>query len=120
MKEKSSPKKIALEYFDFFYGSTFRQEWHGMRLAMLTGQKYIALVNNYSNLPQIRDNLEKQTALDMFDYISKLNKDNEKFEELFKKMKIPQELKIYTFDNRETRRFQAPTNENDTKQSKID
>lgn len=95
LKEKSSPKKLALEYFDFYYSSTFQEEWHGMRLAMLTGQKHMALVNNYSNLPQTLESLQKQTAIDVFNHISKQNCDNKSFEEIKQNLKIPPEFKVF-------------------------
>lgn len=95
LKEKSSPKKLALEYFDFYYSSTFQEEWHGMRMAMLTGQKYMALVNNYSNVDQTLEKLQKQTAIDVFNHISKQNYNNQSFDELKQRLKIPSKLKVF-------------------------
>ena len=97
-----------------------------MRLAMLTGQKHMALVNNYSKLDLTLDNLQKQTAIDVFNHISKQNHDNKSFDEIKQKLKIPPELKVlenknwlidyksnfkkvYSFDTGETRRFKTPS-----------
>lgn len=117
MKEKHSAKKLALEYFDFFYGATFKDEWHSMRLAMLTGQKYMAVVNNYSDdLATIQASLQKQAALNMFDYLRRKN-ENEKWldEESVRQLAIPPELKVYAFDTGETMRFESPSRDSNAK-----
>ena len=95
MKEKNSPKKLALEYFDFFYASTFKEEWSSMRLAMLTGQKHMALVNNFSNLDVTLAHLQKQTALNVFEYLRRKNQDEKWLnDEEIQQLRIPPELKV--------------------------
>lgn len=95
MKEKNSPKKLALEYFDFFYASTFKEEWNSMRLAMLTGQKHMALVNNFSNLDVTLADLQKQTALNVFEYLRRKNQDEKWLtDEEIQQLRIPPELKV--------------------------
>ncbi len=112
---------MALEYFDFFYGTTFGTEWNQMRLAMLTGRKYVALVNNYANRDETIGNLERIAAIDLFGYASKFNAKliQEKFSSLteenlcdFKNFNAPAAWKVYSFDNDDTRDFPAPSNDN--------
>ena len=106
LKEKRSAKHLALEYFDFFYASTYATEWQSMRLAMLTGTgKHTALLNNYMNdsgcLAATESDLRAETALSMFDHLSKANRRNQLLE-------IPQALKVYCFDTGDTRIFKPP------------
>lgn len=115
LKEKTSPKNLALEYFDFFYGSTYGQEWHKMRLALLTGRKYTALVNNYSDWTETVKNLQNIAALNFFDYLLQHNlkelvDKNQDLEntKYFDQLKLPQALKIFLFDNGDTRQFDSP------------
>lgn len=122
LKEKHSAKKLALEYFDFYYGATFKDEWHSMRLAMLTGQKYMAVVNNYSDdLAATLASLQKQTALNIFEYLRKKNENENRLEEESvrqQQLAIPPELKVYAFDTGETMRFETPSREFNDPESK--
>lgn len=84
-----------------------------MRLAMLTGRKYTALVNNYSNWFDTTKELEKSASINCFDFLAKYNfKENineqEKLKSYSEKIKIPQSLKIYAFDNGDIRQFPSP------------
>ena len=117
---------MALEYFDFFYGTTFGVEWNQMRLAMLTGRKYVALVNNYSNWIEASENLEKLAAINLFDYTSRSNSMliKENFDKLeqekldaYKKFNAPAAWKVYTFDNGDISTFPNPTQDDDKLQS---
>lgn len=51
-KSKQELKKSAcehcLEHFDQFYGKTYGAEWPSLRLALLSRQKFAALVNRYA------------------------------------------------------------------------
>jgi hypothetical protein len=68
-KQKTAAPRLALEYFDFFYGASFGDEWHRARLAMLNEQrKYAALVNNYADWPSTLSQLESLTALNMYEF----------------------------------------------------
>ena len=112
---------MALEYFDFFYGSTYGTEWNQMRLALLTGRKYVALVNNYANREDTISKLEKLSAIDLFDHSIKINLkliqesisslSEEKINH-YKNFSIPTAWKAYCFDNDDIRDFPQPKNDN--------
>lgn len=102
LKEKQSAKHTALEYFDFFYSSSFGMEWNKMRLGMLTGSKYTAMINNYSIHTDTLKQMQDLTALNMFEFALK-NKPNNS------ELKIPISLKVFCFDNGDTRQFPSPT-----------
>lgn len=93
-----------------------------MRLAMLTGRKFTALVNNYSARDETIKKLEKLAAVNMFDFAIKNNlifiKENyskldEKALNAYKNFHVPTNLKIYCFDNGNVSRFPSPTLDND-------
>ena len=115
IKEKASPKALALEYFDFYYGSTFGAEWSPIRLAMLTGtSKPTALINNFAiNSNDTMRHLESQTALDLFKFSFQFYKktlDEHKTgptsgERL---VRVPEMLRVFCFDNGDTTRFRSP------------
>jgi hypothetical protein len=95
-----------------------------MRLAMLSGRKYVALVNNYANRSETMNKLEKIAAIDLFDHASKMNSNNlkEKFASFSQKdldhfinFQAPPSWKVYVFDNDDTRDFPAPTCNNNTR-----
>lgn len=113
IKEKRSAKNLALEYFDFFYSTTYLNEWNTMRLALLTGSKYVALVNNYSSWKETEKELEAQTALNMFEFVGKFNQkrmseDIEFARRMIEALRLPRALKIYTFDSGDATKFPAP------------
>lgn len=114
IKQKLASKHLALEYFDFFYGAAFGAEWNKIRLAMLTGTKHAALVNNYSyHLPtEIARSLEQQGSVDLFDFAlkNKLKAAETTSEEVehLKEMNVPPMLKVYCFENGDTNRFNTP------------
>ena len=115
LKEKKSAKHTALEYFDFFYSSTFGNEWNKIRLAMLTGSKYAAMLNNYSsNHVETLQQLQSLAALDLFEFsfrhkmksieTSSATEDAKKRQlDLLLKFKNQPLLKLFTFDNGDTR-----------------
>ena len=91
---------------------------------MLTGRKYVALVNNYANRSETMNKLEKMAAIDLFDHASKMNSKNlqEKFTSFsqtdldhFKNFQASSAWKVYVFDNDDTRDFPAPTYDNNTR-----
>ncbi|RNA26192.1 5-methylcytosine rRNA methyltransferase NSUN4 isoform X1 [Brachionus plicatilis] len=104
IKEKKSSKNLALEYFDFFYGSTYGKEWHSMRLAMLTGKKYMALVNNFSNFIETGAYFEKNATIDVLKFLQKYHdKQNSHLNQNF-----PKNLNIFSFDSGDCRDFSKP------------
>ena len=85
-----------------------------MRLAMLTESKYVALVNNYSDVGRTLKRLEDQTSVDIFDFalkyeIARLSgkRGKERLEHL-QRLKIPPALKVYGFDNGQVTKFDSP------------
>lgn len=114
--EKTSAKTLALEYFDFYYGSTFGPEWSPIRLAMLTGSsKPTALINNFAiNSSDTMNRLEKETALNLFkfsfDYYqkSRFNANGEEKTPFDNLVRVPAMLKVFSFDVGNTARFPAP------------
>lgn len=114
VKEKTSAKNLALEYFDFYYAPTFGQEWNQMRLALLTGRKYVALVNNYANRTQTISELKNQTALDVIEYSRQVEEkarsergDTNQITNLMD-LNIPQVLKVFSFDTNDATQFASP------------
>ena len=105
-----STKNGALEYFDFYYAPIFGQEWNKIRIALLTGQKYVALINNYSDFKkETIEELKKKTAFNLFDSIyENLKKNNPLKLEEFKKLKIPAKLKVFSYDIGDTTNFPSP------------
>ncbi|CAF0892571.1 unnamed protein product [Brachionus calyciflorus] len=110
LKEKKSSKKLALDYFDFFYGSTFGKEWNPMRLALLTERKYTALVNNYSNFIETNSKLEKLGSINLLNFLEKYH---EKNKHDVSNIHIPKNINIYTFDNGDTSQYPSPKQNSD-------
>ena len=119
IKEKTSAKALALEYFDFYYGSTFGIEWNPIRLAMLTGtSKPTALINNFAiNNDDVIKSLEKQTAMDLFQFSFNYYQKNrlessvegdEQTSWSHELVRVPEMLKVYCFDNANISRFRPP------------
>ncbi|KAK9752720.1 16S rRNA methyltransferase RsmB/F [Popillia japonica] len=63
-KNKTSCDR-ALDHFDEFYSQTFAEDWPSIRHGLLSKQKYIAVVNNFSDADQTNLNLEKIGALNV-------------------------------------------------------
>lgn len=80
MKKKTNRQK-ALVHFDDFYKSVYGQRWPGIRAAMLTEHKYVALVNNFSDKEAIKELLEQNGAMNIREIYENYN------EELFRSRK---------------------------------
>ncbi|XP_045476059.1 5-methylcytosine rRNA methyltransferase NSUN4 [Harmonia axyridis] len=65
VRKKVQPVDKALSYFNEFYEPIFGQKWPEIRAGLLSNQKYIAVVNNYANAPEICKNLELTGALNI-------------------------------------------------------
>lgn len=75
-----------------------------MRLAMLTGRKYVALVNNYSDFIETGALLEKNASINFLKYLDMYHsKHNSSIEP-----NLPKNLNIFTFDNGDCRDFTSP------------
>ena len=96
---------MALEYFDFFYGASYGTEWNQARLAMLTGSKYAALVNNYASRDETTKLLSQMAAVDFFDFArnEKNQRGNTKEDFLEPKM-----LKVFSYPTGDTSLFPSP------------
>lgn len=55
----------ALKHFDDFYGSVYGARWPGMRAALLSEPKYIAVVNNFGDSEETQRMLEADGAMDL-------------------------------------------------------
>ncbi|XP_073976857.1 5-methylcytosine rRNA methyltransferase l(2)10685 isoform X2 [Rhodnius prolixus] len=62
------PFDKALEYFDDFYGNVFNKMWPSVRLALLSSQKYVAVVNNFSDTDRIIPHLENLGGVNIRDH----------------------------------------------------
>ncbi|KAH0618654.1 hypothetical protein JD844_018051 [Phrynosoma platyrhinos] len=56
--------RLALQIFDMNYGVQFGSLWPSIRISLLSEQKYGALVNNFSDVLQITQQLENLNAVD--------------------------------------------------------
>ncbi len=105
-----------MQYFDFYYAPIFGDEWKKIRLALLTGQKYTALLNNYADLPKNTEELKKLGALDLFEHLIKL-KSNDTNNDTLGFQHIPKALKVFCFDNGNIEYFPEPTRDENKKLS---
>lgn len=64
LKKKSNTQK-ALQHFDDFYKSVFDHRWPGIRAALLTEHKYVALVNNFADTEKTKEALELKGAINI-------------------------------------------------------
>ncbi|XP_026476433.1 5-methylcytosine rRNA methyltransferase NSUN4-like [Ctenocephalides felis] len=97
MKDKKIfPKHRALEHFDDFYKSVFGDKWPSIRVALLSPQKYVALVNNFGDTEKTCEKLENLGGINLR---TLYNIQKEKF--LMKKQKKQRDKqldKIYKMD----------------------
>ncbi|KAK5641965.1 hypothetical protein RI129_010512 [Pyrocoelia pectoralis] len=75
IRKKNRPSDKAMEHFDDFYKDVFGSHWLNIRKGLLGVQKYVAVINNYSNTEVSIDALEKDGALNMRTLYT-LEKDN--------------------------------------------
>lgn len=65
MRKKVHPADKALQHFDDFYQQVFSKNWESIREGLLGKQKYVAVVNNYSDCEATMAKLELQGALNI-------------------------------------------------------
>ncbi|XP_046405694.1 5-methylcytosine rRNA methyltransferase NSUN4 isoform X2 [Ischnura elegans] len=63
--KKKTAKDKALLHFDELYKSIYGSEWPSIRLALLSQQKYCAVVNNFSDSEETISALKKLGAVDI-------------------------------------------------------
>ncbi|XP_078001467.1 5-cytosine rRNA methyltransferase NSUN4-like [Glandiceps talaboti] len=80
-KLKNSPSVLALSYFDKTYKEEYGSKWSSIRLALLSEQKYSALVNNYCDSKEIQDKLNELGAKDFVQSCAKILKVNSNIEQ---------------------------------------
>lgn len=129
LKEKRSAKNLALDYFDFFYAPLYGVEWPKIRLALLTGRKYTALVNNYSiNRNETINDLTKLGAFNLFEICMRSLEKHDNVDETatssvvidrkqIKELKIPTTLNVFCFDNGNASEFPSPSPDSNRKSS---
>uniref|UniRef100_A0A1I8NEZ8 NOL1/NOP2/Sun domain family member 4 n=1 Tax=Musca domestica TaxID=7370 RepID=A0A1I8NEZ8_MUSDO len=64
-QKKKNNTDRALENFDDFYGSVFGVRWRSIRAALLTENKYIAMVNNFGDNEKTCSKLEMDGAINV-------------------------------------------------------
>lgn len=62
-------------HFDDFYKSVYGQRWPGIRAALLTEHKYVALVNNFCDRDRTKEQLEQNGALNIRIIYERYNED---------------------------------------------
>ncbi|RZF32742.1 hypothetical protein LSTR_LSTR005935 [Laodelphax striatellus] len=65
LKKMTQPSDKALEHFDDFYASVFKNSWRSIRLALLSPQKYCAVVNNFADTEETAAFFENNGAFNM-------------------------------------------------------
>lgn len=63
--QKTTNTERALEHFDDFYKSVFGPKWPGIRASLLTENKFVAIVNNYGDAEQTKQNFELSGAINV-------------------------------------------------------
>ncbi|KAK6061767.1 WD domain, G-beta repeat protein [Cooperia oncophora] len=56
-----TPSMVALDHCDFYYGPMFGKRWPSIRLGLLTPNKYIAVMNTFSNECDTHEELLKSS-----------------------------------------------------------
>lgn len=64
LKKKTNTEK-ALQHFDDFYGSVYGKRWGGIRAALLSERKYMALVNQFGDAEKTKEMLENGGAINV-------------------------------------------------------
>lgn len=64
-EKKKFPTNRALQHFDDFYKNVYGKKWPSIRLALLSPQKYIAVINNFGDPDETCDTLKNEGALDL-------------------------------------------------------
>lgn len=65
VQKKKAVTDRVLENFDDFYGTVFGTRWNSMRAALLSDQKYIAMVNNFGDIEKTCNLLEMTGAINV-------------------------------------------------------
>ncbi|KAL7304112.1 hypothetical protein TKK_0003570 [Trichogramma kaykai] len=67
LKKKKRSTQKALEHFDDFYKTVYGEDWKNIRSALLNNKehKYVAIVNNFSDVERISQELETIGAIDL-------------------------------------------------------
>lgn len=63
--KKQQPTDRALKHFDDFYKSVFGPRWGGIRASLLTEHKFAALVNNYGDAEETKEQIELSGAVNL-------------------------------------------------------
>ena len=67
VKSKTAlPTSLAMNHFDQFYGSVYKEaRWGSMRLGLLSKQKYAVMVNNFGDSEATIEMLEEMGCVDI-------------------------------------------------------
>lgn len=72
---KKTTKNHALEKMDDFYGSVFGNRWKSIRIALLSENKYVSMINNFGDRERTCASLEAAGAINIKDLVA-LEKEN--------------------------------------------
>ncbi|KAH7726332.1 Bacterial Fmu (Sun)/eukaryotic nucleolar NOL1/Nop2p [Aphelenchoides avenae] len=70
-KQIKTPSMMALDHFDFYYAPLFGRSWPSIRLGLLTPNKFIAVLNRYSQSFDVNERIIRD--LGTLDVIERLN-----------------------------------------------
>jgi len=74
------PTSLAINHFDQFYGSIYKEaRWGSMRLGLLSKQKYAVLVNNFGDSEATINMLEEMGCVDINQEFHKASKAQEQY-----------------------------------------
>ncbi|XP_055853674.1 5-methylcytosine rRNA methyltransferase NSUN4 [Episyrphus balteatus] len=65
VQKKKAVTDRVLENFDDFYGTVFGVRWNNMRAALLSEQKYVAMVNNFGDIEKTCNLFEGMGAINI-------------------------------------------------------
>lgn len=75
-RNKKTSQDRALEHFDDFYRSVFGAKWPGIRVALLTEHKYVAVVNNFGDAEKTKKAIEFNGAVNLRDVFEVFKSDS--------------------------------------------
>jgi len=66
-----TPSMLALDHFDFYYGPFYAELWPSIRLGILTRNKFVSVVNRFSNSFEMNQNIMRDIgAVDLIGLIA--------------------------------------------------
>ena len=70
VKPVKTPSTLALDNFDFYYGPLFADQWPSIRLGLLTPNKFVAVMNRFSEDYEVNSRIVKDLGtVNVMDYL---------------------------------------------------